>query len=319
MREIRKRIWFTIRELDLQNSFEYGLPTLLYGIKSSFEAPANLVDEVFDEASKVLPISKPVSLFTCPSYQYHGFCSWKLRLEIYRCLLRTGVYKAHGYENVLRDTHEINQAISSLRPWDAAEEKIGETSKQQLLAYAFLKFQLVECILAIHRPYLKRDNSKFWVSKNVCYQISQDILFLNSKLAGLGIQNLTLLREDLLLTSLSIVRITMLQPRGNFLLLLSRHGDRLQRATGKGVSFFSGANTRNRLKQHHSDPLRNYYSSPGAMSSTHGRKTPKLFPRRALVISHNLRRHHAAQDTLRKRNLAENEVCVRAEILGSAL
>jgi hypothetical protein len=76
MREMRKRIWFTIRELDLQNSFEYGLPTFLNGIESSFEAPANLVDEVFDalEAPKVLPISKPVSLFTCTSYQYQGFC-----------------------------------------------------------------------------------------------------------------------------------------------------------------------------------------------------------------------------------------------------
>jgi hypothetical protein len=133
----------------------------------------------------------------------------------------------------LRDTHEINQAISSLRPWDAAEEKNWKTSKQQLLAYAFLKFQLAECILAIHRPYLKSDNSKFGVSENVCYQISQDMLLLNRKLAGLGIQNLTLLREDLLLASLSIVRITMLQPKGNFLLLLSRHGDRLQRLPGK--------------------------------------------------------------------------------------
>jgi hypothetical protein len=68
MREIRKRIWFTIRELDLQNSFEYELPTFLYGIESSFEAPANLVDEVFDEASNVSTISKPVGLFTCTSY-----------------------------------------------------------------------------------------------------------------------------------------------------------------------------------------------------------------------------------------------------------
>jgi hypothetical protein len=177
-------------------------------------------------------------------------------LEIPRCLFRTGVSKALGYENILRDTHEINQAISSsLRPWDAAEEKIGETSKQQLLAYAFLKFQLAECILAMHRPYLKRDNSKFWVSENVC--IIPHKIYSNRKLVGLGIQNLTLLREDLLLASLSIVRITMLQPKGKFPLLLFRHGDRLQKVTGKGASFFSWANTRNGLKQHHSGPLKN--------------------------------------------------------------
>lgn len=216
MREMKGRIWAVLRELDLQNAFEYGLPTLLHNVHSNVAAPANLNDEDFDEASKVLPISKPPSQYTCTSYQFHSSRSWTLRLEISRRLFSTESSKALSYEDVLRYTHEITQAIHSLPPWDTDEVKGENRSKLLILTYAFLSFQLKECILAIHRPYLQKDSSKFWLSENVCHHMSRDILLLNSKLAGLGIQSLTLLREDLLLASLNLTRITLLQPKGQF-------------------------------------------------------------------------------------------------------
>ena len=213
-REMKRRIWAVLRELDLQNAFEYGLPTLLHNIDSDVAAPANLNDEDFDEASKVRPVLQPPSQYTCTSYQSHSFRSWTLRLEISRRLFSIGSSKALSYEDVLRYTHEVTQAIHALPPWDIDEVKGENIPKLRILAYAFLHFQLKECILAIHRPYLQRDNSKFWLSENVIYHMSRDILLLNSKLAGSGIQSLTLLREDLLLASLNLTRITMLQPKG---------------------------------------------------------------------------------------------------------
>ncbi|KND93561.1 hypothetical protein TOPH_01405 [Tolypocladium ophioglossoides CBS 100239] len=215
MREMKRRIWFVLRELDLQNAFEYGLPTLLHNIGSDVAAPANLDDEDFDEASKQLPVPKPPSQFTCTSYQSHSARSWTLRLEISRRLFSTGGSKEFSYEDVLRYTHEITQAMHSLPPWDTDDAEIGGDRKRLLLTYAFLHFQLKECILAIHRPYLQTNNSKFWLSENVSYHMSRDILLLNSKLAGLGVQSLTLLREDLLLASLNLTRITMLQPKAS--------------------------------------------------------------------------------------------------------
>ncbi len=107
----------------------------------------------------------------------------------------------------------------------------------RILTYAILQFQLKECILAIHRPYLQRDNNKFWLSENVSYHISRDILLLNSKLAGSGFQTLTLLREDLLLASLNLTRITMLQPKGWFSLASSSKAGVSRRPPHKGVFF----------------------------------------------------------------------------------
>ena len=214
MTEMKRRIWAVLRELDLQNAFEYGLSTLLHNIESNVAAPANFDDEDFDKASKILPMSKPSSQYTRASYQSQSSRSWKFRLEISQRLFSSGLFKALSYEDVLRYTHEITQAIHSLPAWEIDEGKRKKRPKMHMLTYAFLRFQLKECILAIHRPYLQRDNSKFWLSENVCYKMSRYILLLNSKLAGLGLQTLTLFREDLLLASLNLTRITMLQPKG---------------------------------------------------------------------------------------------------------
>lgn len=237
MREMKRRIWAVLRELDLQNAFEYGLPTLLHKIDSKIAAPANLDDEDFNEASKEPPLSKPPSQYTCTSYQSQSSRSWTLRLEISRRLFSTGSSKALSYEDVLRYTHEITQAIHSLPPWDIDEVKGENSPKVRILTYAILQFQLKECILAIHRPYLQRDNNKFWLSENVSYHISRDILLLNSKLAGSGFQTLTLLREDLLLASLNLTRITMLQPKGWFSLASSSKAGVSRRPPHKGVFF----------------------------------------------------------------------------------
>lgn len=216
MREMKRRIWFVIRELDLQNAFEYGLPTLLHNIGSNVTAPANLNDEEFDDATKQLPVPKPADQFTRTSYQSLSARSWALRLEISRRLFSTGSFKELSYDDILRYTHEITQALNSLPPWDRSDVKVeGDFERKKLLlTHAFLQFQLKECVLAIHRPYLQTDSSEFWLSENISYHMSRDILILNSKLAELGIQSLTLLREDLLFASLNLTRITMLQPRG---------------------------------------------------------------------------------------------------------
>jgi hypothetical protein len=212
-KEMKSRIWATIRELDLQNSFDYGLPTLLHNIESNISAPTNLDDDDFDEASEVLPIPKPLSQYTCTSYLSQSSRSWTLRLKISRCLFSTGFTKILSYDDVLRYTHEINQEIHSLPPWGKNVVTDGSGQKSPTLTYAFLLFQLIECIFAIHRPYIQRKDKKFWLSQNLCYHMSRDILLLNSKLAGLGIQSLTLLREDLLLASLNITRIILLHPK----------------------------------------------------------------------------------------------------------
>ncbi|KAI0840529.1 hypothetical protein F5Y06DRAFT_308777 [Hypoxylon sp. FL0890] len=214
-REIKRRIWAVLRELDLQNSFECGLPTLLHNIDSDVAPPGNLDDDDFSQTSKEIPVSKPVSNYTFSSYQVQSSRSWSLRLEISQHLFSGRLSKILCYDDVLRYTHEITQAIDTIPSWGTQDARGQDHPRLPTLSHAFLLFQLKACILALHRPYLHRGDGKFWLSETVCYHTSRDILLLNTKLASLGSQSLTFLREDLLLASLNLVRITMLQPKGS--------------------------------------------------------------------------------------------------------
>lgn len=213
-REMKRRIWTVLRELDLQNSFEFELPTLLHNLDSNVAVPANIDDEEFNRESQELPTAKPSNQYTFTSYQFHSSRSWALRLEISRRMYSTGILKALDYKDVLQYTHEITQALASLPSWTAKEgSEVGPG--HPFLVYTFLQYQLKECILAIHRPYLhQKDITRFPLSEIVCYHASRDILLLNNDLEISGTQNPTILREDVLLASLSLTRIAMLQPKG---------------------------------------------------------------------------------------------------------
>ncbi|KAI2465913.1 hypothetical protein F4781DRAFT_373264 [Annulohypoxylon bovei var. microspora] len=214
MREMKRRIWAVLKELDLQNSYEYGLPSLLHNINSDAVPPTNLNDDDFSETSENIPMAKPLDEYTTTSYQVHSARSWSLRLEISQRLFSTGISKDLCYDDVLRYTQEITQAIESIPSWDREDTTRKSGSKTPTLAHAFLIFQLKTTILTLHRPYLHNKDGRHWLSETVCYHTSRDILLLNSKLAELGCQSLTMLREDLLLASLNLVRVTMLQPKG---------------------------------------------------------------------------------------------------------
>lgn len=211
--EMKRRIWTVLRELDLQNAFEYGLPTLLHNINSDTPPPTNLDDDYFGEASKEIPTSKPLDVYTFTSYKVHSARSWALCLEISQRLFNRRLSKDLSYDEVLRYTHKITQEIEAIPPWNKEDVTIQGDSKLSIVAKAFCLFQLKECVLALHRPYLHKNDGRYWLSETVCYHTSREILLLNSRLAEFGYQSLTTVRDDLLLASLSLVRITMLQPK----------------------------------------------------------------------------------------------------------
>ncbi|THX55944.1 hypothetical protein D6D08_09328 [Aureobasidium pullulans] len=205
--EMRRRIWFTIRELDLQNSYEHGLPTLLHNIDSPVPPPSNMDDEAFDEALAELPGAEPYEHYTGTSYQALSAQSWAIRVDISRRLYSPALSQSLTYDEVLHYTHELTQHIAKLPNWGSCSQKALHK-----VTNAFLQFQLMACILAIHRPYLNCENSKHPLSEDVCHRVSRDILLLNLELKDLGLQSLVQVREDLLLASLSLARVTMLQP-----------------------------------------------------------------------------------------------------------
>ncbi|KAH7075239.1 hypothetical protein FB567DRAFT_597167 [Paraphoma chrysanthemicola] len=67
--EMRRRIWTTILEIDLQASVATGMPTVLPELDPACLTPSNLNDSDFNENSASLPASQPLDTYTDNIYQ----------------------------------------------------------------------------------------------------------------------------------------------------------------------------------------------------------------------------------------------------------
>lgn len=222
--EMRRRIWATVQEFDMQASFDHGLPTLLSQLHYDTNAPSNLDDEDFDEHTTSLPPSKPVTEYSFSSFQHLSRQSLPLRLELSRLL--TGPASEIDYEQVIRHTNDLTHEIDALPSWDLNQDNI-KGNKNPMIAYTLLHVQLRQYIIPLHQPYLKlrKQNSKYQYSEIVYYNAARDIVLLHDKLYEQGIRALNFLREDALTTAINLCSVTMLQPRGstNMIMINSHH------------------------------------------------------------------------------------------------
>lgn len=223
--EMRRRLWATIQNFDLQASFDHGLPSLLSTLHCDVDPPRNIDDEDFDEDTEELPPSKPKDQYTYSSFQNLCRQSLPLRLQLGRVL--TGPPGDLDYDKVILLTNEINQEIDSLPSWDISDRKDTEGLKMPLLAYTLLHIQLRQYIIPLHQPYLRlrKTNSKYQYSEIIYYNATRDMVLLNDKLVQQGVRTLNFLREDNLTLAINLCNVTMLQPRGstNMIMINSQH------------------------------------------------------------------------------------------------
>ncbi|KAG5924572.1 hypothetical protein E4U42_004606, partial [Claviceps africana] len=243
--EMRRRIWTTVQEFDMQASFDHGLPTLLSQLHYDTNPPRNLDDEDFDQDTTSLPPSKAARDYTFCSFQNLTRQSLPLRLELSRLL--TGPSSEIDYDQVIRYTNDLTHEIDALPSWDMNPEggskggkgdggdggdkegHKGDTEKKKnpLIAYTLLHVQLRQYIIPLHQPYLKlrKQNSKYQYSEIIYYNAARDIVLLHDKLYEQGVRSLNFLREDALTTAINLCSVTMLQPRGstNMIMINSHH------------------------------------------------------------------------------------------------
>jgi hypothetical protein len=80
--EMRRRLWATIIELNIQFSLESGMRPSICLDDFDTEAPENINDEDIDENTSASPVSKPSNVFTQTSIQIILLSSLKTRIEI---------------------------------------------------------------------------------------------------------------------------------------------------------------------------------------------------------------------------------------------
>ncbi|KAI0467848.1 hypothetical protein F4859DRAFT_492832 [Xylaria cf. heliscus] len=227
-KEMRRRIWSTIVEFDLQASFDLGVPTLLSQVHFDVEPPRNIDDDSFDKDSTEIPISKPRSEYTFSSYAHFSRQSIPARLELYKVL--TGPPVDLDWEQVLQYTDMVTHEIDALPSWDLEFDKSSDVPHKPALAYTLLHIQLRQFLMPLHQPFLKsrKSHSKYQMSEFIYYTAARDIVLMHDRLFQKGIRTLNLLRGDAISAAMNLCNVSLLQPKGTTSLINTNSKETLQ-------------------------------------------------------------------------------------------
>ncbi|KAI1449335.1 hypothetical protein F5Y02DRAFT_206700 [Annulohypoxylon stygium] len=224
--EMRRRLWATLVEFDVQSSFDQGLPTLLSSVHNDTDAPKNIEDDCFDENSHELPASLPTSHYTPTSYQNISRRSLALRVELNKIL--TGPPVELEWEQVLQYSDMITHELDQLPAWDLETEK--DSDQKPILAHTLLHLQLRQYLIPLHQPYLKlrRFNSKYQTAELIYYTAARDIVMMHDRLYQKGIRTLYFLREDTMNSVINLCNVTLHQPKDSLSLVMSNAQETLR-------------------------------------------------------------------------------------------
>ena len=146
--EMRRRCWAVLRQLDLLNSYQMGLPSSTQSLNSDTALPRNLLDSDFDEASTALPVARSETEATPISY---FLTKAGLMAAFEKILKYESFFKVASDQKIavldaeLRRAHE---AVPSPLKWRSMAKSFADTPNDIMMrANLEILFQKSICIL----------------------------------------------------------------------------------------------------------------------------------------------------------------------------
>jgi hypothetical protein len=197
-KEMKKRLWITVMELELQSSVESGLQSGLTGLYFDTPAPANLSDDAFTKETQHMPTTQPSEQFTSASYLVASLKSLPLRIHLLQ-LLNTPSSDLQ-YSDVLHYDAQIHAAISSLPEWD---------DDRAIIPSALLQLQLRQYLLILHKPYakLRPRNDRFNYSFTTLVDTCSSMIASHDTLLSKNILGLNNFRNDIIRVGLTLSQV----------------------------------------------------------------------------------------------------------------
>ncbi len=197
--EMRRRLWATVLELELQMSVDRGMPSAVSPEGWDCRPPANIDDEDFDTSSKELPPPKSLTKYTRTSFLALGQQSAVLRIEL---LARVNSIRFNlQLEEVLVYDGKLRHMLDDLPGWN-----IGAAISHAQLARTLARLQLFEFLVLIHQPFATQTFSqkRYFYSRVSTWDAASSILHAYHSLSPPMNLHLCLFRDDQLRASLSI-------------------------------------------------------------------------------------------------------------------
>ena len=190
--EMRRRLWSTIVELEMQAALERGIPTLLPDLISDCGAPRNCDDDNLNPGVEREPSSLPDATFTRTSYQSVSSKSLRLRQQVLS-IINGSFAPTQGDFHII--SNDLTNHLSKIPVW---------TSNDSIVPSALLQLQIYELIMFLHRsPTAQPQATNKW-SSTLHIQAAKAILDTHQRLISASHRVLTVLRHDIASAALGV-------------------------------------------------------------------------------------------------------------------
>lgn len=150
-KEMRRRIWTTIVELDLQIALDRGMPPSVQSFDYDAAPGLNIHDDEIHENSTEVPECRPLSEVTDSSFQ--SIMSRSLPLRLQACSLMHSPRIGCRYEDIQRLDAELTRHLSRIPPWVVADPNDISTQHKVLLWKGLIETKLSQSLLSVHTPF----------------------------------------------------------------------------------------------------------------------------------------------------------------------
>ncbi len=150
--EIRRRLWFTIMDMDVHVSLACSLPTVVRYGEYSCQPPRNLDDEELAPDMKELPKSKPMDQPTNSQLQSYAASTLPWRMRVASILAR--IDTVYDYSEVLEIAGKLEgilDDVSCLFPRQYSPDPLQRYKDWRLRFH--LDVQVRQALLALYRPF----------------------------------------------------------------------------------------------------------------------------------------------------------------------
>ncbi|KAJ5711734.1 hypothetical protein N7488_005890 [Penicillium malachiteum] len=150
-KEMRRRIWITIVELDLQVAIDRGMQPSIQPSDYDTLLPLNINDNELHESTVEPPASHLVSEATDCSFQTALGRSLAIRLKA--CSLMHSPRISCRYEDIQKLDWELTRHLSQIPAWLSAEAN-GPLAQQKVALWkSLMEIKLAQSLLSVHTPF----------------------------------------------------------------------------------------------------------------------------------------------------------------------
>ncbi|KAJ5083652.1 hypothetical protein N7456_013079 [Penicillium angulare] len=208
-REMRRRMWATMTELELQASTDRGMTSTSAGIFSDTKGVLNIEDKDLTDEPVELVNQRPMNEYTTSSFLSFSNASFSLRVTLNSVV--NDISSSVKYEEVMHYEELITKALQELPPWESIQSPSNNGSLS-LLARSLLDIQLRQYLIMLHGPFARQSEStsRHALSRMICFEAAASIIDQHKRLNETQTSALLLLRHDYFRAALVICQNSLI-------------------------------------------------------------------------------------------------------------